>query len=625
MSSQQSQACINLQWSLALMDGLIEGGMRRLIVSPGSRSTPLVLAGQRRPGLELTAILDERSAAFFALGLARASGRPVGILCTSGSAPAHWLPAVIEASESEIPLILLSADRPPELRGWGANQTIDQSALFSGYIRGFHDPGPAEDTPGALKMIRALGLRAATTSRSSPPGPIHLNLPFREPLVPSSECSELIASPPTTSPLLQRGARGDFGRHRSHQEAIEGHLLSAAGCDTAAESRTQSGPTAGQDWPITDRARAHLDELPLSTGCGVICCGPGALSKAAADALWKAAMVLNVPVLCDPLSGLRFGPAGPGRITRYDSFLRNAPIAEALKPDWVLRIGRAPVSKTLLGWLADRPTILLDPGGRWSDPNHDVRWRLRLQPEAFFELILSAEWERDEISPRQLDWLHHWLSLEAEVDRRARQYLQAAPWCEAHLIATLLDKLPGGEGLLCANSMPIRQLDTWSGSREASLEVFGNRGASGIDGQTSTLAGLGAGGIPTTGLLGDLSFLHDLSGLLLGSAFDRPCVVINNGGGRIFDYLPQHGLPGFERFWRTPVQIELGNLLAGFGVRHRLAAGPEALSQALDEALDEALRAESRLDVIEVVVDADTSRETHLEFWRSLSSLNLGE
>ena len=569
--------CLNLRWSLALFDGLVEGGMRRLVLSPGSRSTPLVLAAQRQPALTVTPILDERSAAFFALGAARASGRPVGLVCTSGSALAHWFPAVIEASESGIPLVLLSADRPPELRGWGANQTIDQNRFFGVHVRAFHDPGTPEDAPAASKRMWALGRRVATESLGDWPGPVHLNLPFREPLVPGADCRVEVAAAPAECALPDTLGRRRFAHPMSHLDR--------------------------NGWPgLADRL----------SGRGLICCGPGDWTADGADALWLLAARLGVPVLCDPLSGLRFGVGSEHRLTRYDSLLRHPTTAAALKPDWVLRFGRAPVSKTLLGWLADVPTILVDAGRGWSDPNHDVQLKIDADPGAFCAWLADSDLEP---GPPDRDWLAHWLQAECRLERFAADTLDQAPWCEGHLIRDLIAHLPEGEGLLCANSMPIRQLDTWSGQRDRSLRLFGNRGASGIDGQTSTLAGLNAGGVPTTALLGDLSFLHDLSGLTALHALERPCIVINNGGGRIFDYLPQHGLPGFEQLWRTPVAVDLGALARTFGLAHRQVCDGAGFRQALDESMQTGRPS----GLIEIVIDADLSRQIHRDFWQAVS------
>lgn len=561
--------CVNLRWALALFDGLIAGGMRQLVLSPGSRSTPLVLAAQRQSAVTVTPIVDERSAAFVALGLARASGRPVGVLCTSGSALAHWLPAVIEAAESEIPLLLLSADRPPELRGWGANQTIDQTRLFGVQVRAFYDPGTPEATPLALKQIRALGRRAAAESLGAWPGPVHLNLPFREPLVPAPSCQ---VAPEPQPPLA------------------------------LSESADRLPST------IPAQARHALQHFTRHSGHGLICCGPGQWSTAGAAALWQAAARLGVPVLCDPLSGLRFGAAAPARITRYDSFLRHPTTAAALKPAWVLRIGRAPVSKTLLSWLADVPTLLVSTSGSWSDPNYDVQQKLALDP-ATACAWLAAE---SEINAADHAWLAAWRTAEQQIAQLAADYLAHAPWCEGQLIGELIAQLPADDGLLCANSMPIRQLDTWSGARAQSLRLFGNRGASGIDGQASTLAGLNAAGTPTTALLGDLSLLHDLSGLLAWRALERPGIVLNNGGGRIFDYLPQYGLPEFTTLWRTPIDIAFKDLARTFGLAHRQVSDGVGFRQALTEALSP----QQPAGLIEVVIDADVSRQTHQGFWR---------
>lgn len=587
-SKTPDQGCRNLRWALSLLDGLAQGGVRRVVLSPGSRSTPLVLAAQRQPLIELTVILDERSAAFFALGLARTSGRAVALVCTSGSALAHWFPAVIESSESGVPLILLSADRPPELRGWGANQTIDQTRLFGSFIREFHDPGPAEAGPAALKGVRALGLRAALVSQGTRSGPVHLNLPFREPLVPGRPCEEAAGAEASRAP----GANAERPT-RLFPDAAQGDLPRTMGMEGSG--------LAG-----------------LLGGRGVICCGPMMLSEESAAAIWRCAATLGAPVLADPLSGLRFGPNSDCRITRYDSFLRNPVAASALRPEWALRFGAMPVSKALQQWLDGVRTILVDPAERWRDPGHDVCAQIAVEPMALSSWLRDISGYGIRLGCRDTDWTECWTAAEQQVDRLAAAFLAQAPWSEGHLIGQLLDRLPAQEGLFCANSLPIRQLDTWSGQGEKPLSVFGHRGASGIDGQTSTLAGLNAGctGVAggVTGLLGDLSFIHDLSGLLLMHRLDRPCIVLNNGGGRIFDYLPQRGLDDFEQLWRTPPRVAADALAQAFGLRHRAVTDGAGFAQALDEAMAAGARAEPA-GLIEVKLDAPSSLRAHQAFW----------
>lgn len=589
----QDPAELGVRWCLALLDGLLAGGMRRLVLSPGSRSTPVVLAAQRRPELELTPVLDERSAAFYALGLARASGAPVGLLATSGSAPAHWYPAVIEASESGVPLVLLSADRPPELRGWGANQTIDQTRLFGCQVRAFHDPGPPIDSPGALRSLTALGLRAASISRGVEPGPVHINLPLREPLVPQGMQSNIAGSPGTH--------RDPFSAPPPEWKVSETSALAPMAVPGALRERVQ--------------------------GRGLIYCGPDVPRPGFSGALWRCAAALGTPVLTDPLSQPRFGP-GPEtsrtdglRIGRYKCIVRSPGSAESLRPDWVLRFGRAPVSKTVQGWLAGVPTLLVDPARRWADPGHELAHprslHLPVDPVALCEALAADP-------PCRIEggWSALWRRAEKRVDSLIDTYLAEAPWCEAHLIRDVVAGLPAGDGLLCANSLPIRQLETWSGTREAPLRLFGNRGASGIDGQLSTLAGLNAAGIPTLGLLGDLSFLHDLSGLMLAGRLDRPCIVLNNGGGRIFDYLPQSGLPDFERLWRTPRPLDLGALVRPFGLRHRCVSDAAGWAETWADALRRCAAGEPGA-LIEVQVDAPRSQTIHLGFRNLLAEHDL--
>jgi 2-succinyl-5-enolpyruvyl-6-hydroxy-3-cyclohexene-1-carboxylate synthase len=510
-------------------------------------------------------ILDERSAAFYALGLAHGSGLPVAVLATSGSAPAHWHPAVIEADASGVPLVLLSADRPPRLRGWGANQTIDQTRLFGTAVREYHDPGPPVGEPAAVKAVHALGRRAGSVSRGPRPGPVHLNLPFDEPLVPVGDCPD----PPL--PALP-----DLAALAAPHPASVGDALDC--------------------WP---------------RGRGLIVCGPMTASPDLATALWRCAAALDLPVLTDPLSGLRTGPAPAHRITGYDALLRNPAAAAALRPDWVLRLGRAPVSKTLGQWLAGIPTVLLDPAGGWSDPSHDVIRQITAEPAALLDALpgsglITADPQR----------LAAWIGADRAVRALADEHLAASPWCEGHLIRALLAGMGDGDALLCANSLPIRQFDTWSGPITARIGLFGSRGASGIDGQLSTLAGLDASGTPCWGLLGDLSFCHDLSGLLLAGGLTRPVIVVNNGGGRIFDYLPQHGRPDFERLWRTPVAPEPGALARAFGLNHQRVTDAAGLERALGRS---AAGSATAPGIVEAVIDAERSRAVHLAYWRRVA------
>jgi 2-succinyl-5-enolpyruvyl-6-hydroxy-3-cyclohexene-1-carboxylate synthase len=592
--------CSNLAWALALLEGMVAGGVRALIISPGARSTPLVIAGQRleRAGrMQLVPILDERSAGFFALGLARATLRPVGLVATSGSAPAHWYPAVIEASESGLPLLLLSADRPPRLHGWGANQTIDQTRLFGTFVREFHDPGLPRSGASALKAQRALGRRVAQVSQGRRRGPVHINLPFDEPLVPADTCSGI-----------------------STLESVPGVGADVAvSADIAPDSASQT------------RIAARLSGWPA--GRGLIVCGPGAeqatpaacpdratLADSLPESVWRCADTLALPVLVDPLSGLRTGPGSKARISAYDAILRNQEAARALRPDWVLRLGAAPVSKRLGEWLQGIPSVLVSPGGRWSDPGQDALIQLELPAAAVCDALV----EQKLVTPDQ-SWLARWCGaeqrawalLEASLGESAEGSGQRPlVWCEGDAIRALRCAIPDQEALLCANSMPIRQLDTWWRGGGAQVALLGNRGASGIDGYLSTLAGLSQAGLRCWGLTGDLSFCHDLSGLLLAARLDRPLLVLNNNGGHIFDYLPQRGLEGLERFWHTPQPVQIQALAETAGIAHVRAEDGVSLGRALTEL-------GGGPGVIEVRIDPEASRRSHLDLWARIAQARL--
>ena len=559
MTHADDTACLNLRWAAALLHGLVEAQVAELVFSPGARSTPLVLAAAREPGLRLHPVVDERGAAFLALGLARAGGRPVALVCTSGSAPAHWHPAVIEAHEWGVPLVLLSADRPPALVDWGANQTTRQTTLFEGHLRARFDPGLP--TPEGLKTLRALGRRAAATARWPAPGPVHLNLPFAEPLVPEPDCH---SEPPEASTPV----------------------VAPAPCPPGAEA------LAG--------ARKRLQQ-----GRGLILAGPDDRAPDAA-CLARLARRLDAPVLADPLSGLRFGaPEDLPLVTRYDALLHNPGLARRLRPDWVLRLGRAPVSRRLQEWLAGVPTVLLDPHRRWRDPKQDAELVLAADPGLFCAALAGPEEQPP--GPHIDAWLH----------AEARAQALAAPWLEqptfeGALVATLLRALPPGAALLLGNSLPVRQVDTWSGRLPQPLRPFGNRGVSGIDGQLATLAGIAAAAPPAFGLIGDLALLHDLNGLALLRGKPATLVVVNNGGGRIFDYLPQRRLPELERCWHTPPALSMDHAAAAFGLPHRRIADQAELREALALPPDQAR-------LLELVVDPEAGRRGTMAYWQAVA------
>lgn len=555
-----SQGMINLQWAFALIDGLAGAGISRAVISPGSRSTPLVLACDSHPAIRISVQVDERCAAFFALGLARASGRPVILIATSGSAPAHWFPAVIEASHSNIPLILLSADRPPELHGWGANQTTDQQQLFGSHLRAFHDPGPARAEDAAREQLHRLGRQAAQQALQPHPGPLQINLPLREPLV--GDPLQLPAPRPV--------------------EPIQ-----------------PSCPAA--DPTLLDRALSLINSGP-----GIIICGATDLGLQFAEAVTRLAAQLHCPILADPLSNLRFGaPDRSTLICHYDAFLASQ--AESLQPAWILRFGALPVSKPLLQFmeLCTAPVILCDPYGQWPVPAPHTELTLIADPVRLSDAMVARA-----PTAAPADWLQRFRQLEQRVARlMAPETLDDQPF-EGCLVRELLDSLPEGSLLFSGNSMPIRQLDSWSGSSTKRIHLHANRGVSGIDGNISTFIGMTDGDYPATvALLGDLTFYHDMNGLLAAQGRDLVIILLNNQGGGIFGYLPQSGLATYETYWNTATGLEFRHTAALYRLGYQRVAQQSAFRPALSRAL-----AEGGAQLIEIVLDRAFSIEQHRHY-----------
>jgi 2-succinyl-5-enolpyruvyl-6-hydroxy-3-cyclohexene-1-carboxylate synthase len=561
------RGAVNLRWADALIAGLASAGVEQAVISPGARSTPLVLACDRHPRIQTRTLLDERSAAFFALGLAQSKGTPVILIATSGSAPAHWYPAVIEASHARTPLILLSGDRPPEAHGWGANQTTDQTRLFGSQVRAFHDPGTPGDTPNATAFIHALGIRAATESRWPRPGPVHINLPFREPLIP-----EQWPAPPGT-----------------------------------AEIHPITPPTLPQLPPPPEQLERIARSI--SGRPGLIVCGPGRFDDWFLRQVTRLARVIDAPLLADPLSGLRFGPHDRERVvTRYDAFLRSAghPGGAPTEPAWVIRLGAPPVSRAVTDYLerSRAPLILCDPTGGWPDPDFFTTEMVRADPAGLCQALAD-------LTPRPAPG--QWAARFLELERRAApdEVANSGSYpVEAQIIRQLLSCLPAGSLLFSGNSLPIRQLDSWSGSGETPLRIVANRGVSGIDGNVSTLLGLAASGNRVVGLLGDLALCHDMNGLLAAPGLDAVIVLLNNAGGGIFGYLPQARLDSFERYWLAPIGLDFEQLACLHNLDFHRTTGAAGFRPALEQAL-----ATPGVSLIEVVIDREQSMALHRQYW----------
>jgi 2-succinyl-5-enolpyruvyl-6-hydroxy-3-cyclohexene-1-carboxylate synthase len=558
----------NVACAGALVDELARAGLRHFVVSPGSRSTPLVAAlvalARERSELRLWSQIDERSAGFFALGLAKQSRAPAALVCTSGTAAANLLPAVVEASQSAVPLVVLSADRPVELRDWGAPQTIDQTRLYGVYVRWFAELPAPEPGPALWRHARALGARAVAAACGRPPGPVHLNLPFREPLEP------VAVTTGTDSSL--------------------GDVLAARG--RSARSYTQvSGAAAEPPEPVVKRLTAAL----AAARHGVIAAGPLDAQPALGSAVTRLARAAGWPILPEPTSQLRSGVhtvAAPVTAA-HDLFLRNEPLAESLAPELVLRLGAPLTSKAFGSWLASHSAAelwLADPDGRFADPTHRAAELLRFEPELLCS-ALAAELER-----RAVRCDPAWSARFAAADARARAVLEAGLAEDDRLFgprvaAELADSLPASATLFVSNSLPIRDVDAVFPVSARPLRVLCNRGANGIDGIVSTALGAAAGGAsPLVLLTGDLALLHDLGGLCIArrARLSATIVVLNNDGGGIFSALPvaaHREAVGFDALFTTPHGLELAHAAALFGATHARVANPEELRLALKQSI----------------------------------------
>jgi 2-succinyl-5-enolpyruvyl-6-hydroxy-3-cyclohexene-1-carboxylate synthase len=578
----------------AFVDELVRCGMRAACTSPGSRSAPLVLSLARAPRLRCYSHVDERCAGFFALGLAKSTGLPVAVTCTSGTAVAELAPAAIEAREARVPLLLLTADRPAELRENGAGQAIDQLKIFGDAPKWFFEVELGEAGGEQLRWIRTLACRAYWTALEGRPGAVHLNFPLREPLV------------------------GDLDLPT----------------DTSARAGTRPYVRRPPAPPVSQALLDGLGALVDSTARGVLVAGRHERDTGLGSAAAAFALAVGWPLLADPLSGARRGDAA---IAHYDALLRYERLRAELAPELVIRVGDLPVSKPLRTWLAelgsDVAQVALDAEAAWQDPDSVLSDSLALEPAAALQALAET---RDEAPTRGAgasdeDWLARWRS----ADGRAAEAMLAALGDEElsePLVARELGVLlPQRATLFVASSMPVREIETFWPVRADPPRVLCNRGANGIDGTVSAAFGAAAGAPehPVVLLLGDVALAHDIGGLLAARrlGLKLTIVLIDNAGGGIFDFLavsrtpialgPDADSPEQDLYTAhvaTPTGLDFAHAARLYGLTHERTDDVPSFRAALERAL--AARSSS---IVEVRTQRAENVALHRRVWRDVA------
>lgn len=585
----------NLRLAQTFVNELAQSGVRHVCISPGSRSTPLTLAFYNHPDIQKHMLFDERSAGFFALGLALSTGSPVPLVCTSGSAAANYFPAIVEARMSHIPLLVLTADRPHELRGSGANQTIDQVKLYGGMVLLSVDLPQPEVNPDPLveRHIRTLAARALAAADGFEKGPVHLNFPFRKPLEPASP-----------SDLPPAGSTNDLPMTRITRGVI--------------------APTPVQLSEFADAVKANPR--------GLIICGPQSVhARGFPEAIHALSQASGYPILADPLSGLRFDLAEPSPwlVGAYDALL-SARSQSCPAPDLVLRFGAVPTSAALAVFLeqAAPRQFLIDLGGTWADDTHRLGGLLQVDPLLFAHQLAA---ELSVVNGPQLpapgfEYARAWQQLEQTAWEVLTWHLQQVSLFDAAAVYETLRVLPAEALLFVGNSLAIRHFDRVAAPRPTGWKVWGTRGASGIDGNLSTALGIAASEPqqPLVVFLGDLALLHDLNALHIPRRLGLPNVTIvvnNNHGGGIFHRLPIQAFdPPFTEAFLTPHDLAFEHAAAMFGLDYTVAGDLPGLRAALDKRFS---APPDRAALIEVPTDSAADVQANRQLLQALA-LRLG-
>ncbi|MDP4086273.1 MAG: 2-succinyl-5-enolpyruvyl-6-hydroxy-3-cyclohexene-1-carboxylic-acid synthase [Bacillota bacterium] len=559
----------------AFVAELVHTGVTEVVVSPGSRSTPMAMIMAEHPELKLHIHVDERSAAFFALGIAKASKKPVAILCTSGTAAANYYPAIVEAHYSRIPLIVLTADRPHELRDVGAPQAIDQNHLYGHHVKWFAEMAPPENSFEMIRYVRTVCARAASVAAQAPAGPVHLNFPFREPLIPK----------------LDEGLFQLAERPNGYVKVNNGQLVI----------------DDGEVKEIAKNAQKYKN--------GMIVCGQ-IDDEQFTSAIISLAEKLNYPILADPLSQLRsMAYSSENIIETYDTFLRNDDAKQFLKPEIIIRFGAMPVSKALTIFLKENHHALqyvVDGGGGWRDPATLSTNMIYCDETKLCEKILKYASIHSESA-----FLDSWKKINSLTKENMALVRDAVELNESRLFSQLADMLPEEATLFVGNSMPIRDLDSFFHNNQKSIRVMANRGANGIDGTVSTALGAALYSKSLYLILGDLTFFHDLNGLLAAKLHDIDIhiIVVNNNGGGIFSFLPQsQHQKNFELLFGTPIDLDFELVVRMYNGKFTRVSNWDHLTNLMSSS-----REDTGLHVWEILTNRERNLKEHREIWSIVS------
>lgn len=525
----------NSLWSSIAAETLFRLGLETAIICPGSRSTPLTMAFARHTNIEAIPILDERSAAFFALGCAKRQFRPTALVCTSGTAGANFYPAAIEACESGVPLLIFTADRPPEMRDCASGQTIDQQKLFGQFVKHYSELALPETKLPLLNYLRQTLVNGWTQSVLPKAGPVHFNCPFRDPLPPIS----------------------DNLTHQLKQQFNPKTFFHSISPPIPATFQTESIPQ--KTWTQSKK--------------GLIIAGAATSSnpKSYAQTIGELSKALGWPVLAEGLSPLRnHSHLNKALISTYDIVLRNLKRANSLVPEMVLQLGPLPISKVLRQWLQKhQPQRWIVSEGENLDPLHG---KTRFLFSSAKQIVTHLK--KQSSNPQQNQYLQQWVACEQLVRRAVDNRLEAEQaLVESKIVWLLSQHLPKNTPLFIANSMPVRDVEYFWPTGDRQIQPFFSRGANGIDGTLSTATGIAHRNRPTVALTGDLAFLHDTNGLLNARSLSGhlTVIVINNQGGGIFEMLPISQFePEFQKYFITPQSVELSMLCQAYGVEHIL-------------------------------------------------------